>query len=56
MIVLDTEKQIEVTNEQYNYIMNEYSGICFGKQEANKFYIRLGIYKYKTLIENYLNK
>lgn len=47
---------IEVTEAQYNRIMIHYSGICFGKKENGKFFIKLGMSKYKELIEKELSK
>lgn len=49
------DEKIEVTESQYNQIMGGLAGTCFGKKENGKFYIKLGISKYKKEVEMIVN-
>ena len=52
MIQYDTP--IEVTKRQYTRIMNELAGICAGREEGGKFYIKCLLMKYARYVEQIL--
>lgn len=61
MITLEIGKPVVVTKEQYNYVMTQFSGICFGRiTEEKEHLIKIGIpgkkQQYKKMVEDYLNK
>ena len=45
---------VEVTQAQYIRIMSRFGGHCFGRQDKGKFFIKLGLSRYKKLIEKEL--
>lgn len=61
MITLEIGKPVAVAKDQYNYIMTQFSGLCFGRvTESGEHLIKIAIpgkkQQYKKMIEDYLNK
>lgn len=54
-INLQYDTPIEVTKRQYDIIMNDYAGTCFGREENGKYYIKLASRGFKKIIERILN-
>jgi hypothetical protein len=42
--------QIEVNQKQYNICMNRYSGICAGRKDGDKYYIKVLLMKYANQV------
>ena len=53
--MLEYNKPIEVTENQYRVIMTQLAGICAGKEEDGKFYIKLWMTKYKKNVQQVLD-
>ncbi len=54
-IVIKYNTPIEVSKEQYKFLMNEYSGIVAGRvSEDGKFYIRVWVMKFANDIAKIL--
>ena len=51
-IVYDTP--IEVTEKQYGILMSGFQGIVAGREEGNKFFIKVMLMKYSKLIHKLL--
>ena len=49
-------KDIEVTQNQYVKIMTELAGICAGREDDGKFYVRIWFPKYKNLLLEIINE
>jgi hypothetical protein len=46
---------IEVTENQYNFLINKFAGIiAFRKDAEGKYWIKLWIMQYKHILEKYL--
>lgn len=56
MVELHYDTPVEVTEKQYNLLMNKFSGIIAGRKEDGKYYIKLWMKKYKLVIEEFINK
>ena len=54
--MIEYDKPIEVTQNQYNKALNYFAGIVAGRIEKGKFYIKLWIPKYKSYLEDFLQK
>ena len=54
-ISIKYDTPIEVTKEQYNYIMREFSGLVAGRTEGDKYYIKVWRMGCAPRIELYLN-
>lgn len=54
MIQLD--KPIEVTESQYNYLMNVLSGIVAGRIDNGKYFIKIWHSHFINFVQQYLSK
>jgi hypothetical protein len=45
---------IEVNQKQYNVCMNKFNGICAGKKENGKYFIKVLFMKYNKEVEQFL--
>ena len=57
MIIKDLEYNIpiEVSEKQYRKVMSEGAGICAGREDNGKFYIKLWMSAYKDMVLKLLN-
>jgi hypothetical protein len=45
---------IEVNQKQYNFCMSKFNGICAGRQENGKYFIKILFMKYHKEVEQFL--
>ncbi len=50
------DKPFEVTEKQYNGLMNVFSGCVAGRTESGKFYIKVWLTRYSKEISQFLTK
>lgn len=51
MIKIQYNKPIEVTQKQYGRIMTELKGVCAGKVEDGKYYIKVWLMSWKQNVQ-----
>lgn len=56
MIKVEYDKQIEVTKEQYVFLVNNFAGILAHREEKGKYYIKVWIMSSAEIIEQILNQ
>lgn len=55
-IKIEYDKDIEVNESQYRFLMNNFQGIICGREENEKYYIKVWLMKYANHIANFLKK
>jgi hypothetical protein len=55
-MVIKYDKEFEVTEAQYNIIMNNLAGVCAGLKRENKFFLKCWLMSYKSEVQEVLNK
>ena len=56
MQIAISDQIIEVSRAQYNYIMNELAGTCFGREENGKYFIKISAPRYISMVEKIISK
>ena len=47
---LKYDTQVEVSKKAYDIIMNQLAGVCFGREDNDKFFIKCAMMGYKNEI------
>ena len=50
-MIIEYNKPIEVTQKQYGRIMTELKGVCAGKVEDGKYYIKIWLMSWKQNVQ-----
>lgn len=53
-MIIEYDKEIEVSEEQYLLVLKEFSGVIAHRQENDKYFIKVLLMKYAGLIERIL--
>jgi hypothetical protein len=53
-MTIEYDKPFEVTENQYNVLMNRCSGIVAGRKEDGKFFIKCWMMKYSVYVKSVL--
>lgn len=55
-IEIKYDTPIEVTQKQYNAIMQNCEGIVSGREESGKYYIKVWLTKYSNIVRKHLSQ
>ena len=50
-MIIEYNKPIEVSQKQYSRIMTELKGVCAGKVENGKYYIKVWLMNWKSNVQ-----
>jgi hypothetical protein len=50
------DKPIEVTEKRYGILMHQCAGVIAGRKSENKFYIKVWMMKYKSFVQDIIEK
>lgn len=50
-MIIEYNKPIEVTQKQYGRIMTELKGVCAGKVEDGKYYVKVWLMNWKQNVQ-----
>ena len=50
-MIIEYDKPIEVTQKQYGRIMTELKGVCAGKVEDGKYYVKFWLMNWKQNVQ-----
>lgn len=53
-MIIELDKQIEVTKDQYQLLKHNFSGICTFRESNDKYYIKVWYNKYINIINQFL--
>lgn len=48
---IEYDQQFEVTKEEYKFLMDKFAGIVAGREEGEKFYCKVLLFKYAKHVE-----
>jgi hypothetical protein len=52
--IIKYDVPFEVSKEQYSFLMNNFQGIVAGREQEEKYYIKVWLIQYAKQIENFL--
>jgi hypothetical protein len=53
-MIIEYDKPFEVSEKQYKELMHKLSGVVAGRSENGKYYIKVWIMRYATLVRKFL--